>query len=322
MVTLKDIALACNFSLSTVSRAFNSGSINQEKKEIILQKAKDLGYIANNNAQILRNGKSNTIGIIVSDIKNYFYTLVLEKLVLGLKEVGYKTLISFSYENNQIEEENIKMLISSKVDAIIFTPVSNKNIECINIAKKQNIPILQLYRTAYKDINSIVIDDSYGSYLATKDFLKQGKKRILLLSVQVEFTPRRSLGYIKAFEELNVPVNDNLIIKMPLGLSCKQKIKETILSIKPDAIIAGTNNFGSDVLSILNAESEKINHPIDLVVFDDMEWLSILKISTIAQPIDEIYKTTLNKILKQLNNNTVTEEIIIKPKLIKRISIK
>lgn len=320
---IKDIAIACNVSVATVSRALsNRGYVSEEKQVEIKQMAKKLGYIYNNNAQVLKMGKSNTIGIIISDIENYFYNLVLKKLIIDFEKHGYKVLISYSFENSDIERENLVSFLSNRVDAIIFTPISNKNEAIIKLINSQNIPLLQLFRQAYPYVDAVCVDDGYGSYLATKKFLDQGLQKVLLLTVKLDFTPSRSKGYILAHQESNQPVNEEFICRYPLGTSIKNEVKEYIETHNIDAVIAGTNVFGSEVLEVM--KEMKIKLP--LIVFDELNWLKMLDITTIAQPIDEIHNYVVENILTKLKNKSYTtsniegKNIRVKPQLILRKS--
>jgi len=321
-LNIKDIAQACNVSVATVSRALTGRDyVKEEKKQEILNMAKKMGYISDNNAQILKWGKSFTIGIIISDIENYFYNLVLKNLIIDFEKFGYKVLISYSFENSEIERENIVSFLSSKVDAIIFTPISNKNQRLIELINRRNIPLLQLFRQAYPNVDAICVDDGFGSYLATKHFLDQGLKNILLASVKLDFTPSRSKGYIKAYEEKGLLINDELVCRFPLGVQIENECNMKFDTIKVDAIIAGTNIFGGQIIQMM----EKRKQNIPLIVFDDLDWLKMLNISTIAQPIEEIHKDVVENIMTKLKDPdyvspTIGANVRVKPKLIVRKS--
>jgi len=300
MVNIKDVAKACNVSSATASRALSGdGYVKKSKRDLIRKKAEELGYIVDSHAKSLKSGRSNTIGVIVSDIGNYFYNLVLEKMMLEFKKNGYNVLLAYSFENNQFERQNIKSMISYKVDALIFTPISNSNADLIDIMEKRNIKVLQLFRQAYPSVDALCVDDEYGAYLATYFLLKKGYRKILLLSVKLDFTPNRSNGYIKAHEELGLAVNNELIKLYPLGHSIEKEIEPLLKQIKPDAIIAGTNNFGLDALTAM----KKSDKQCQIIVFDDLEWFDILDVTTIAQPIDEIFQKTVANIMEQINDN-------------------
>lgn len=322
MVNIKDVAKACNVSIATASRALrNIGYVNKEKREMIIKKANEMGYIVDNNAQTLKKGKSMTIGVIVSDIENFFYNMVLQNLITEFAKYNYRVIISYSFEDETIERDCIKFLLSSKVDALIFTPISNTNKDLIDLMRKRNMPLLQLFRQAYSEVDAICVDDGYGAYIATKHFLDKNLKKIMLLSVRLPFTPSRSKGYKEAMLEKNIPIDENLIQRFPLGKTIEPKIIELIEKFHPDAIIAGTNTFGLDTIEAMR----KLNIQIPLIVFDNLDWLKLLEISTIAQPIKEIHEQTVDNIISKLSHKHYVSpdngiNIRIRPELIIRKS--
>ncbi len=319
MVRIKDIAEKCNVSISMVSRVVrNVGYVSRANREKIESAIKEMGYVADENARALKNGQTRTIGIIVSDIKNFFYNLVLEKIVKKFKEVNYKVVVTYSFENEATEKENFLYLVASKVDAIIFTPITSDNEEMIRIARNHNIFVLQLFRSAFDNIGSITVDDAYGAYLATSHLLNEGKRNVVLLSVNVKHTPHRSQGYINAYNEFGLKYDMSNIYKFSPNFSIKEDIIKIIKEKKPDAIIAGTNTFGIEVLEAfreLNIEENQIS----LIVFDEFKWLDLLKISTIAQPIDEISEAIYNYTIPSLENGCCeVKHLKVIPKLIVR----
>ncbi len=322
MTNIKDVAVACNVSIATASRALSGvGYVKKSKRESILSKAKELGYIVDSNAKSLKSGRTHTIGIVVADIGNYFYNLVLEKLIIEFKKLGYNVFLSYSFENTQYERENIKSMLSSKVDALIFTPISNSNADLISIMEKRDIKVLQLFRQAYPNVDALCVDDEYGAYLATKHLIETGKRKILLLSVKLDFTPNRSNGYIRAFHEAKIPVDPNYIRLYSLGHSIEPEIEGLIRELKPDGIVAGTNNFGMDTLMSL----KRTNNKASLIVFDDLEWFNLLDVTTIAQPIDSIFQKTVDNIMEKIKSEEPRETgtlITVEPHLIIRGSSK
>lgn len=318
MTNIKDVAIACNVSIATASRALRGiGYVKDSKRDMILAKARDLGYIVDANAKSLKVGKTSTIGIIVSDIGNYFYNMVLEKMINEFKKLGYNVLLSYSFENSEYERENIKSMLSSKVDALIFTPISNTNEDLITIMEQRDIKVLQLFRQAYPNVDALCVDDEQGAYLAAKHLLDKGKRKILLLSVSLEFTPNRGNGYVRAFHEANVPVDSKYVCLYPLGHSIELEIEKIIQDLKPDAIIAGTNNFGIDALTAM----KKLHQNISLIAFDDLEWFNLLDVTTVAQPLDEIFIKTVDNIMSKISGtvpNNGGTLISVHPKLIAR----
>lgn len=322
MVNMKDIAIACNVSISTVSRALrNEGYVDKYVKEQICQKANEIGYVPNMNARNLKKHKNDTIGIIVPDIKNYFYSIVLEKLVHKLQENGYKILIMYSFEDENIEAENFKELLSTKVAGIIFTPISNNNEHVLSLAKKHNVPVLQLYRNAYPFLDSIVVDDAYGAFLATNRLIEKGYKKILLFTISVELSPERSFGYKEAYKANGKIYNPEYVIRLPFFEKSYEIIQEAIIKYSPDAIIAGTNNYGVEALRALKNLKLKLHKDVEVILFDDMDWYDAIGVSSIAQPIDKIENAITSRIIEIINKDKQSSSKInieIKPSLIIR----
>lgn len=308
MVTLRDVAREVGTSESTVSRVVrNRGNVKPELRELVQQACDRLGYIPDFSAQSLRNGKSNTIGIIVSDINNHFYNSTLGFLVNKFREHKYQVQVGYSYENGEIEKQVMEMLLANRIDALIMTPVSNQNRRLIDTMKKRNIPIVQLYRTAYKDIDSICVDDSYGAYLATSHLIQRGYRRIALLSVNVQFTPHRSEGYRRAYEENHLQMEEGMILKLPPDTSNVEEIRRFISDKNPDAMIAGTNLLGIDTLKAIGLLDQKDFDESHLVIFDDMPWIELLGISAVSQPVELLAKKCVDMVFAALEGDAVSE---------------
>ncbi|CDR30227.1 Purine nucleotide synthesis repressor [Acholeplasma oculi] len=319
MINIKEIAKICNVSPSTVSRVIRKkGYVSEKNRTLIEETIKQHGYVADESARILRYENSNTIGIIISDINNFFYSLILEKLVKDFREQNYKVIITYSFENLDIERENFLSLMSYRTKAIIFIPTSDQNRDIVDIALKRNILVLQLFRKPYDDIGSLTVDDAHGAFLATNHLINQGCHNIFLLSVNVRHTPHRSIGYIKAHEEHKIRYNEQNIYRFSPNDSIKDVIKEEIIKKKPDGIIAGTNTFGLNTISAISELDDSYKH-IKIISFDDIDWFKLLKISTVAQPIDEIYHAIYDYIAKRLDHHQLPKEHIkIIPELIIR----
>lgn len=308
MVTIKDLAKASGTSPSTASRALRGeGYVSEQVKERVLRVAQEIGYIPNYSAKILKSNESMSIGVIISDINNVFYNLYVEQLVYRFKQNGYRVNIMYSFENPEAERESFLTLLSYRVNAILFTPTTDENRDLIDLAKKNKTTLLQLFRKAYDDVASITVDDAHGAYLATKHLINEGCKKILLLSVNIKHTPHRSSGYKKAYEEADLEFNLDYIQKFYPNEVIKDKVQEVILKLEPDGIVAGTNTFGMNTIAAMKELPEKYQS-IKLISFDDIEWFSMLKISTIAQPIDEIANSSYTYIMNNMGTTNPKEE--------------
>jgi Transcriptional regulators len=325
MATSREVAELAGVSVSSVSRAFRDDAyISREVRERILAAAEKLGYTPNLMARSLKSQKSRIIGLVISDIDNPFYSIITRIIESELKRLGYRLLLSYSNENAEQELEDLNLLASSRVDGIIFTPTTSKHASFIRNLKKQNIALVQMYRTGYADIDSVVMDDEMGAYLATKHLLQNGHSDILLLSVESPISPSRANGYRRAMAEADKPVNEEYVLHLPFQTDLKNIIKNKISLLKPTAVVAGTNTIGMDVIKTCKEMKLSIPGDLSLVMFDDVAWASLLEITTVSQPTENLglcaCRTIMDRIAKQYTTEQMTT--VLEPFLIARQSVR
>lgn len=336
MVTSKDVAKLAKVSVSTVSRAFREDVyISEEKKKRVMEAALKLGYTPNLMARSLKNQKSGVIGLILTDSDNMFYSIVSRVIEADLKRLGYRLLITYNNENPEQESENLNLLSGSRVDGIIFMPKSIKNQPIIDQLRKQNTSLVQIFRLAYPDLDSVLVDDKKGAYLATKHLLQHGHRNILLLSVdnkvyqdirspEIQYSDPRTEGYTKAFSEENLPVNDSNLVYVGRNMNSRDLIIQRIKETRPTAIIAGTNVIARDAVKACKELGLSIPADISMVMFDDVDWASLLDITTVSQPINEIGHIACQNIIDQINrdHSSPPSQTSIEPILISRNSVR
>ncbi|MDF2963998.1 MAG: Periplasmic binding protein/LacI transcriptional regulator [Paenibacillus sp.] len=336
MVTSKEVAKLAKVSVSTVSRAFREDVyISEEKKKRVMDAASKLGYTPNLVARSLKNQRSGVIGLILTSNDNVFFSIVSSIIETDLKKHGYRLLIAYDDGTMEQQSGNLNLLVGSRVDGIIFTPKSTKNQHTIEVLKKQNIALVQMYRYAYPEIDSVLIDDKKGAYLATKHLLQNGHRDIMLLSVENEMykdirgpenqhSDSRTEGYKKALSEESLPVIDSNIMYLSGHLDSRDMIIQRLNEIKPTAIVAGTNLLARDAVKACKELNLSIPNDISMVMFDDVDWASLLDITTVSQPINEIGHIACQSIINQINMNHSSSPLLtsLEPILISRNSVR
>lgn len=327
MSTIRDIAKMTGASIASVSRALSgSDAISGEKKERILEAARQLGYAPNLLARSLKNSKSYTIGLIISNIDSTFYLTIARVIEEELKKHGYRLLLAYSNDNGEDERKNIELFEGTKVDGIIFTPISFENKLLIERVKSKNIALVQLFRCMYNEVNSVAIDDAKGAYLAASYLIENGHKRILLLNIESPFGSNRADGYIDAFAKAKIPVDDKLIVTLPNSEpEAKALIAKSISELSPTAIIAGVNFSGKVSVTYCKQNNIIIPNDISIIVFDDVEWNYMLDITSISQPVEYIGLSACRMVLDDIatkNNFNKKVNMVLEPSLVLRKSVK
>ena len=221
-ITLKEIAQYFGVSISTVSKAINdSHEISDGLKAKIQQFAKDNKYRPNKVALSLLQRKTKTIGVVVPNILNYFFTQVFSGIEKVANERGYILLSCISDESYEKEVATLEFLGGGTVDGLIVsmaeeTQFKNKLDHFQNILDEQ-IPLVMFDRVSDGIIcDKVVVDDFEAGYKTTKYFINIGCRTVALVTAidHSSVGKLRVEGYRKALEEANIPFDDKLILRL------------------------------------------------------------------------------------------------------------
>jgi LacI family transcriptional regulator len=317
-VSIKDIAKMAGVSIATVSRVINkSGKVAKETEEKILQIMKENNYVPNLLAKGMRTNKVTTIGIVIPDISNEFFSKIAKQIQTLFFNKGYASIICNTSEDDKIEKQCIEMLQAQQVGGIIHI-VSEK-------ANKENkilIPTVYLDRepkfsNKRKDMAIIESDNLSGGYIATDAMIKKGCKNIICLSPKdvVSTHKKRCQGYAYAMNEnglnLKIIIVDNVSLEEGYN-----KTKEYIKNNKIDGIFATT-----DIIAIgaIKEAGFKIPENVKVFGYDASNMSEVIEtpLSTIVQPIEEMTLAAVEMLEKNMNGEKIKENRLILPVKIK-----
>ncbi|NLC43623.1 MAG: LacI family transcriptional regulator, partial [Clostridiales bacterium] len=212
--TLKDIALATGYSINTISRALrDKDDIALSSREHIKSVAQELGYIHNMSARSLRLGYTNTIAVILSDISNPHFGILMKEIEERAREKGYFTYLIHTNEDVDMEYNAINYARNINVDGIILCP-TQKNTDNIQYLNDCGIPFVLIGRR-FTDIktNYVICNDHLGGYQAASYLLDQGHRDVLVLTaLQSIYSAKERLnGFRDAFKERGIDLDKDLI---------------------------------------------------------------------------------------------------------------
>jgi LacI family transcriptional regulator len=273
LVTLKDIAVSLHLSVNTISCALKErNNISPETIRKVKEKALELGYIPNSVASSIRTGYTKTIAIILGDIANAYFSIMVKELERLIRNEGYVAMILVTDEDPRIENEAIETALSKNVDGIIIFPTC-KTEEGINLIRKHRLPFILIGRRLQgTKMDYIISDDVNGGYLATKYLLDKGHRNILLFSGPdyVSSAFERTQGYLKGMSEAGIPVKDLII---PCGITIDEKmdilIKTTLNRRKNfDAIFTYNDIIAFRIIRIARQLCQDIP---DIIGYDNIQ---------------------------------------------------
>lgn len=319
--TIKDIAYALGISPSTVSRALNDHpQIKDETKKAVQEKAKELNYSVNQAASGLRTNKTFSLGVVVPQVSNYFFSSVLGGMQKVASENNYQLLICQTNEREDEEIRYIQSLVSGRVDGLLMsisqeTQNFDRLIEVMN-----NIPVVLFDRTSEK-IPTIHVEaeDYRGAYLATRHLLSRKITKIAHLAGprKLAVSKNRLRGYRDALEENNIPYDSSLVSYCEFDISKVPEAVEKILRTHPGTrgIFAVNDEIAVEAILALKKLGAKIPEDIAVVGFGDYPIGRIVEpnLTTISHHPKKIGERATHHLIKLINHReeaTVMKEVI------------
>ena len=324
-VTLKDIAKMANVSVASVSLVLNNrkNRISIAKQEEILRIAKEFGYQVNLTARSLVTNKSGTLGLILPDLENLFFSSFAQKLELIARSSGYALFIMCNNENKEDDLWLIDQLVSRGVEGLFICP-SNSSLdfeELINKLDNLTIPFVMVDRAiADKPYNKVSFDNEWGSYMAVEYLIKHGHKKIGCIAPpnsRVNGNLRLN-GYLKALKDYRLPVDNNLIVEGDYKFLSGYNAAEKLLKNKLTAIFSCNDMMTLGLMKYINEKGLKVPDDLSIVSYDNVIDYFFLEvgITSIEQDIDLLAKSSLEVMLNTISqkDKTTFQEVYHKPK--------
>jgi LacI family transcriptional regulator len=332
-VKLKDIARKVGVSATTVSLVLNQSSdsrISESTRNKILEVAKELGYKSSRVSQPSLFPVPPTIGLVIPDIKNPFFTELSSVIEDVTSRYGYNIILCNTQENLKKENEFLEALWRRRVDGLIIAPVDahDSNVEDF---LKRDIPVVLVDRYLPEvEASTVLIDNVEGAFLAIDYLIGLGHTRIGFLKIEENITTgqERLQGYLKAFEAHKLAVDERLIVGSSHTAEGGRQGTQALLSLSPppSAIFAsgGTSTLGA--LMEFRQRGVRIPRDISFIRFDDEQWNQFTEppLSAVAQPIQQIGTEAAQLLIQLIQGWGKGEKhnIVLKSELIIRESCK
>ncbi len=305
---LKDVAAQAGTSVATASRVLNNiGYIADETRMRVMQAAEMLNYQPNLRAKGLRRGSSHTIGILIPNLQNAYYTALADSISLLLTQAGYQLLLSSTRDDPDIEWEMLRTMIGHDVDGLIWVPTSHDP-RLQKILESQRIPAVSIIRRCAKDmLDTIVFEDFAGSQAATQHLIQLGHRRIGFVGGDIHHSSNydRWQGYLAALNAAAIPVDERLIRLGSTRSSWGALAANELLSLaeRPTALYAASNAIMAGVMKTLHQHKIKIPEQLSLICFDDLDWFSFSSppITAIAISHERIAEAAVELLLQRIH---------------------
>lgn len=329
MITIRDVAKQAGVSVATVSRVLNHHPSTREKTRVaVLAAMKQLGYSPNANAQALASQNSETIGVVVTDVTDSFFAILVKSVEEVATEYGKTILIGMGYHNAEKEQRAIDTLLSKRCDCLVVHAKALD--EKILQQYLRNVPGMVVINRVVEGFEHrcISLDNQRGTFLATETLIKAGHQHIgyigsnHVISDEIE----RQNGYLQALQHYQYPIVEQAMVRRSPDFEGGEAAMIDLLSYNSNltAVVAYNDSMAAGALSVLNENNILVPNQFSVIGFDDMPIARYLipKLTTIRYPID-LMANYATRLALNLVDKTIIEPKYLQfnPTLVRRFSV-
>jgi len=290
--TIADVARECGVGSMTVSRVVNGGKLVNPKTAARVRAAiRKLGYEPNEAARILKGQTSRTIGLIVPDLADTFFSICAHAVQQTAAKHGYTTLLLASERDPESETKELAMIKSRNIAGMLIVPSNPDCVSQLAGLRARGIPVIMLDRTfPGLDAGEVTVENLEGAKKAVNHLINHGHTRILCAGYDSQFNSigQRIEGYEKAMTEAGLRPQ---FVVVDEGTEVGTKVLQKIGSPKPPTALFSLNNVATiQVLQMFQKENIRVPEDIALVGFDDFELAPLLAVplTAVRQPAAQL----------------------------------
>ncbi|GAB6898663.1 LacI family DNA-binding transcriptional regulator [Kineosporia succinea] len=293
-VSVKDVAAAAGVSVGTVSNVLNRpdrvGAATRSRVEAAIEK---LGFVRNESARHLRAGASRTIGYLVLDAANPFFTDVARGIEEGARDAGLAVFLCNSDNSRQREHEYLELLFEQRVRGVLVTPVNPAGVDR-SVLPGVGVPVVLVDRTGGEDWCSVSVDDVYGGRLAGEYLRESGHERFAFVGGP------DSLGQVhdrlSGFRDAvtgDLTVLPTAALTVAEGRAAGQRLAGMPASRRPTAAFCANDLLALGLLQEMTRLRIRVPEDLAIVGYDDIEFAAAaaVPLTSVRQPRHQIGRT-------------------------------
>lgn len=320
-ITIYDVAREAGVSMATVSRVVNGNpNVKPATRKKVLDIIKKLGYRPNAVARGLASKKTTTVGVVIPDISNAFYSEVTR----GIEDIATMYHYNIILSNSDLQQEKelrlIETLLEKQVDGLLFLGGLVTE-EHRNIFSQANVPIvLAATKDEKQQLPSVLIDQKQAAFEATSILIQEGNERIALISGPLTDTVKgypRYLGYKEAILEAGMELDDSLI---SIGDYRYKSGYESMISLlklekRPTAVFVVSDEMAVGAIHAIQDSGLKVPEDISVMGFHNIPLASQVRplLSSVSVPMYDIGAVAMRLLTKYMDNEEVHTSQVLLP---------
>lgn len=308
--SIYDVARESKVSVFTVSAVVNNKThVGKNLRERVEQAIRKLNYRPNLIARSLAKQRTHTIGMIVSDIANPFFPMVVRGAEDAAQKHGYNLLLCNSDDILEKEEKQIELLLSKRVDGILLTKAAGDFRPALRkMIEEVNIPFVLVMRTYPKLTHDAVVSDDYqGAYNAVRHLAQAGRRKIALVSgpLKISNAVSRWEGFHDALKDHGLPFDEKLVIEGDYRINSGYRAGHALFSHQPDGIYVANHLMTVGLLKAAEEMGLRCPEDFGLVSFDDYPWLGVFhpKLTTVELPKHQLGSEAAELLIERIGGS-------------------
>ena len=306
-----DVAASAGVSVATVSAVVNgTAPVSVETRSRIERAIQSIGYKRNAIARSLKMGTTKTIGLVIADITNPFFTDVTSVIQDVLHRSGYAVMLCCTDEDPAMQDEQISLLIDRMVDGLIIAPAGDDH-ALERVLARADMPTVLIDRICSGiDADAVVLDNQRAVQDAINYLISLGHRRMGYISGSLDTSTGigRLAGYKAALHGAGIPIDDDLI---RFGNFRERDAYNAAMQLlvqpdRPTALFSANNLMVIGVMKAIRDMGLRCPDDISVSSFDDFPWADVFQpnLTTIAQPVEAIGEQAARLILERISRRS------------------
>lgn len=323
-VTIRDLAEAAGVSVTTVSQILNGKGerFSIETRQRVHQLQEDLGYVPDFNARNLIMKSAQTIGVLVPNLGNPFFSMFIRGVQQTSRERHFIPLIFGANHDEQLESYYLQELIKRAVDGLIIASTSITGEAIDNILKKNGIPYLLIDQNGGPSVDRIRVDDEQGGQLAARHLLTLGHQRIVVVMPEhpTQNLRIRLAGFKAQLVDQQIPLADSAVITSPMTKLGGYQATAAVLAQHPTAVFAINDETALGLMRGLHEQGVRVPDDISVLGYDDIDLdeYVVPKLTTIHQPVVTMGQQATELLINRVQNQRQPAQMVDLPVVLKQ----
>lgn len=341
-VTVADVALKAGVSKATAARVLGGyGIVSDRTREAVAAAARALDYHPNELARSMTTGRSGTIGVVVGDIENPFFSLAMRGITDVARQAGFTVVLINSGEDAEIEKDAVRTLLTKRVDGLIVSPADVNDIEHLREVARSGRALVLLDRASeLVEVDTVVANDRQAAEEVTRWLIGLGHRQIAYITgcgdpgqrfrtptdITTGSVRRRIEGFLDVCQKEHLELTEDLI---QIGAATPDHTRRAITNMltslqRPTAVIASDSVIGLEVFKVCRELGVCIPKDLSLVSFHDADWTSVTSppVTVVRQPVYQLGEMAASMLVKRLNGSSGQPScIVLETEVVERASV-